>query len=205
MLPQNQIMGSLPDKKIAEFALGTLQSLYDIQAFVETGTYKGVTTAWASQYFQDVYTIDISHDYIAQAKEKLNDVNNITYLHGDTRNKLKEAASCITKNAIFWLDAHKGGGYFGDGDDCPIIEEILAIQNFKNEYCILIDDVRAFLFPPQPPFDYKKWPTISTILRTLDLKERRFNFIADDVLVSVPEINKELMITELHKLYPKFY
>ena len=50
-------------------------------------------------------------------------------------------------------------------------KEILAIQNFKNEYCILIDDVRAFLFPPQPPFDYKKWPTISKILRTLDLKK----------------------------------
>ena len=198
-------MGSLPDKKIAEFTLGTLKRLYEIQSFVETGTYKGVTTAWACKHFKDVYTIDISHEYIAHVKEKLNDINNITYLHGDTRNKLKEVANNITTNAIFWLDAHKGGGYFGSGDDCPIIEEILAIQSFKHEHCILIDDVRAFLFPPQPPFDHKKWPTISTILRTLDLKERRFNFFADDVLVSAPDSNKELMIAELHKLYPKFY
>ena len=198
-------MGSLPDKKIADFTLNTLKSLFNIQAFVETGTYKGLTTAWASRFFEVVYTIDISHEYIAQAKEKFIDIKNITYMHGDTRSKLKQVVNHISSNAIFWLDAHKGGGYFGSGDDCPIIEEILTIQSFKHQHCILIDDVRAFLFPPQPPFDYKKWPTISTILRTLDLKERRFNFIADDVLVSVPESNKELIITELHRLYPRFY
>ena len=86
-----------------------------------------------------------------------------------------------------------------------VINEILEIQRYEKKYCILIDDARAFMFPPQPPFDHKKWPDISTILRTLDLKEMRYNFIAEDVIVSLPFDKKDEIIEELHVLYPKFY
>ena len=197
-------MGSLPQKTIAKLVASTFKDIYKTEVFVETGTYKGTTTEWASENFSWVYTIDISQEYLDNARLKLESAKNIFFKHGDSRVILEEVVPNLSSNAVFWLDAHKGGGYFGSGDDCPIIEEILAIHKHSHQNCILIDDVRAFLFPPQPPFDYKKWPTISEILRTLDLKERRFNFIVEDVLLSVPIINSEKLVSELHELYPKF-
>lgn len=198
-------MGSLPDKKLSLFVSETIKRIYDITSFVETGTYKGITTSWASDNFKNVYTIDISQEYIEIAKNNLAQNNNVSFLHGDTRKELCKVIDKLSSNALFWLDAHKGGGYFGEGDDCPIINEILEIQKYEKKYCILIDDARAFMFPPQPPFDHKKWPDISTILRTLDLKEMRYNFIAEDVIVSLPFDKKDEIIEELHVLYPKFY
>ena len=198
-------MGSLPDKKLSLIVSKTIKKVYEIESFVETGTYKGITTSWASENFKNVYTIDISQEYIEIAKKNLTQHNNILFLHGDTRNELCKVIDKLSTNALFWLDAHKGGGYFGNGDDCPIIDEILAIHRCEKKHCILIDDARAFMFPPQPPFDHKKWPDITTVLKALDLKETRYNFISEDVIVSIPLDKKEEIIAELHRLHPKFY
>jgi hypothetical protein len=196
-------MGSLPAKKISQLILN-LKKFYNIETLVETGTYRGVTTAWAAEHFRSVITIDISLEYIKETQSSLASQTNIEYIHDDSRSALIACMSRISGNALFWLDAHKGGGYFGQDDDCPILEEILAIHKFENDYIILVDDARAFLFPPQPPFDHTKWPDIALVFDHLNLLGKRFIIIVEDIIISLPLKDKEVLISELHAIYDKF-
>jgi len=172
-----------------------LQALYDIDTFVETGTYSGFTAYWASQIFTRVFTVEFSEELYKQTSAKYRDVTNINFLYGDTRDRLTDIVPNLETPTLFWLDAHwSGGPTYGEDDQCPILEELRIINQSKQDHFILIDDARLFTSPPEPPHFVEQWPDIVALLNRLTEHENRYVVIIEDVIVAVPDHSKLTLV-----------
>lgn len=195
-------MGSLAAEPFASFIQQLVQQ-EGYRNFVETGTYVGETTLWASHVFSKVCTVDINHEFQAQAKQNCLGRDNITFFTGRSENCMPKMLATINGPAIFWLDAHAGGGWYAKKDDCPLIDELdlLALRGV-NDDIVLIDDARGFLAPPPPPFDVDAWPPIHAVLNAADPQRERYIVIIEDVVICAPPRLKNTIIAFCNRARP---
>lgn len=158
-----------------------------IDNFIETGTYLGGTTFWAAAQFDKVYTIEIDQQLSQAAAATPGCPANVEFLVGDSKSVLPELMQRqLSGTCLFWLDGHwcLGGG--GKDQECPLIDELTAIQS-RQEAIILIDDARCFLGPLPPPHEADHWPRIDEVFRKITelFPTHRFT-ILDDVIVVLP-------------------
>ncbi len=195
-------MGSIHTSPFADLAR-ELARAANLRDFVETGTFVGNALAWASRGFERVWTVELNADFLAQAKANNPGLANVTYLHGDSASELPKVVSQLPGPALFWLDAHAGAGYFADHDICPLVQELETVLASPHEHCILVDDARAFLAPPPPPFDYRKWPTLEEIFAAV-AKRPGYHIVAiADVLIIVPARLRPLIAQFCFAIRPK--
>ena len=166
----------------------TLQSAFGVASFVETGTYVGATASQMSRYFRRVYTIEASRELYDRASRNLGDIRNVECIFGDSRSCLERVASRLDGPAVFWLDAHWCGAQTcGEGDECPLIDEIRIINRCRPDGFVFIDDARHFTSPPQPPHRIEQWPDITAVLGALRPSGLdRYVVIIEDVIIAVP-------------------
>lgn len=164
-----------------------LKQNFDLDTFVETGTHIGSTASWAAGVFARVVTIELDKRLYEHSSSVLAPYRNVRALFGDTREHLRNLPAG-ERRYLFWLDAHwSGEGTAGAGDECPLLQEIVAIGAQKLEgSVVLIDDARMFLAPPPPPHDPSEWPRIDAVLNALNQFGHRANFVIDDVIMSLP-------------------
>ncbi|MEM7509521.1 MAG: hypothetical protein AAF388_01230 [Bacteroidota bacterium] len=165
-----------------------LQEFGDINVFVETGTFTGNTTRWASEVFQKVYTVEIVPELREEAMRLSEGVDNIEFLLGNSREILPAYKEAFGETVLFWLDGHySGGATGGKNEQCPLMEELSSIVGIKNVY-ILIDDARCFMGRLPEPYGGDHWPRVDEIFSFLteNFPNNRFT-IHDDVIISVPE------------------
>jgi hypothetical protein len=172
-----------PQKIILELA-----RISGADVFVETGTFKGDTSKWAAKHFKSVYTIEVSKVLYDRHNDDFRALQNIKPYLGDSRVVLPEILSEISdRKCVFWLDSHWCLGHTGgEGEFCPLVEELHTISSRKDDI-ILIDDARLFLCAPAKPQNPALFPTISDVVKALDLvQNRRYIQIVDDVIFAVP-------------------
>lgn len=171
-----------------------LQKAYNVQLFVETGTYQGNTALWAAEHFQTVITIEASAEIYAQVVATHSQVKNVKFLYGHSKEQLATLVPSMNEPCIFWLDGHWCGGVsYGEEDECPLLEELLIINRSAQDHFILIDDARLFLNPPPPPHRTEQWPNINAVLDLLAANRSRYTSVFEDVIVSVPESAKSVV------------
>ncbi len=171
-----------------------LKNEYNLPTFVETGTFQGDTSVWASQHFQKVFTVEFAKHIYESTSIIYSHVKNIEFLWGHTKEQLKLVVPQLNEPALFWLDAHwMGGGTAGENDECPLLEELQIINNSECEHFILIDDARLFLSPPPSPHRIEQWPSLNEVIATLSAKTSRYTVIFEDAIVSVPERAKSVV------------
>lgn len=171
-----------------------------ITTFVETGTYQGRTTAWAAERFERVITIEADPGLYRNAAERFRDVPNVTVLHGNSGELLRGIVSSLTEPALFWLDAHwSGPGTAGETAECPVLEEIAAVDTATQAHLVLVDDARMFLHPPHPLHDQDAWPDITALVHALG-NARRDDYVAviEDVILRVPASLKNVLRAYVH-------
>jgi hypothetical protein len=170
-----------------------LKEKFEIEEFVETGTYKGHTSIWASKNFNSVKTIENSQIIFDKYSKKLTGYQNIERLFGNSADVIKKVAN-KSKIQLFWLDAHWcGGDTFGTEDECPLIEELETIKEMAHpESIILIDDARLFMAPPPLPHNSKDWPTLHDIFDCVST--HYFSAVFDDVIFAANKRNKEVYV-----------
>lgn len=174
------------------------------ECFIETGTYYGETTKWASNHFDKVYTIENSETIFKEVQPILSDFKNIESLFGHSKDVLTNIIGEINTNTIYWLDAHWcSGESYGKNDQCPLIEELEIINQQNAENSILIDDARLFLSPPPLPNDFKQYPNIDEIIRVLNKNNNRFVAVFEDVIIAIPIKYKNEVQSFLQKLATK--
>jgi hypothetical protein len=120
---------------------------YNLDTFVETGTFNGVTTEIASKIFKHVYSIELSEKLYCAAQEKFKSYTNVTCMQGDSPDVLVGLIENISEDALFFLDAHWAGDLSVRGtSDSPLLRElsILAKRNYTNNDLIIVDDVSFF-------------------------------------------------------------
>jgi hypothetical protein len=173
-----------------------LKGAFGVTAFVETGTNKAETTVWAAHEFERVYTIEAFEPLYHLATERYGGIYNIQFFLGDSRTILRQLMPSLTKPAIIWLDAHWcGEDTFGKGAECPVLEELAAINEAAVDHFVLIDDASFFVLPAMPPHDPDHWPNIREICAALAAhSSNRYVIIFEDVIVAVPEWAKPNII-----------
>lgn len=171
----------------------TLAGDLDIQLAIETGTWHGESAAELSLVFQKVWTIELDESLHRDAISAHQEKSNIAFLQGSSPAVLSRLLPEVEGPCLFWLDAHWGGSV-GAGEDhqCPVLDEISAIDawNHSASSCILIDDARWFLGPPDPKLRRTDWPTFLEVLDLLRARHDRYITIVDDVIVSGPPAAK---------------
>lgn len=113
------------------------------RVFFETGTQRGSTTMMAlrSARFTRLITCELSPGFYAHARTRFADYTNVTVLHMDSREALREYAP--PEPCLFYLDAHftKDGGSV---NDWPLYDELAVLRDRPHPDVIVIDDVRGF-------------------------------------------------------------
>ena len=171
-----------------------LTAEFKISTFVETGTHKGHTAAWASELYARVITIEGSELWFQKTSERLAPYSNVTMLHGHSAQVLPEVITRLTGPALFWLDAHWSGRQTaGAEDQCPLLGEIAAINTSAFDHFILIDDARLFLSPPEPPHNVDQWPEIAAILAALNSMRPKYAVVFEDAIIAVPPEARRLL------------
>lgn len=195
-------MGTIYLSPLADLAHNLIRA-GQLRDFVETGTFVGYAIPWASRTFERVWTVELNPQFLAQAKEANRGLANVTYLEGDSTSELPKIVAKLNGPALFWLDAHAGAGNFADHDICPLVQELETVLASPHDHCILVDDARAFLAPPPPPFDYRKWPSLDQIFAAV-AKRPGYNIVAiADVLIIVPEKHRGLVAQFCFAIRPK--
>jgi hypothetical protein len=172
--------------------IADLAKLAGITTFVETGTFQGKTTRWASQHFQSVFTIERAEGLYRQHSAALRALGNVEPLFGDSAKLMPEVVARMgDRPALFWLDGHwSGGETAGEKDECPLIAELETLRPRPNDI-ILIDDACFFLSAPPAPHDPDQWPTLPDIVRLLTKPSHQpYVQVVDDVIFSVPAEEK---------------
>lgn len=118
---------------------------YNLKILVETGTHKGDTIYYCKDYFDELFSIELDHEFYINSKNRLSNYSNVHIFEGDSSVILVDILKNINKPVLFWLDAHYSGAGTAKGDlDTPVIKELDYILS-KNLNCvILIDDARLF-------------------------------------------------------------
>ncbi len=161
-----------------EFGIGT---------FVETGTHKGNTSAWASAHFSKVVTIEGSEHWYERTKPRLDALGNVSMILGHSREVLPKVVQELPGPALFWLDAHWSGRQTAGVDEqCPLLDEIAAVNQSAHDHFILIDDARLFLAPPEPPHDVNQWPDIGATVAALNAGRGKYVVVFEDAIIAVP-------------------
>jgi hypothetical protein len=195
-------LGAIHTDPLATLALA-LAEAGGLRRFVETGTFLGHSLRWASRHFEKVWTIEINADYQRKAMESVGPLPNVNYLLGNSKDHLAAVCGEVEGPALFWLDAHAGAGHFGPNENCPLIDELEAVCASGTPHCILVDDARAFVAAPPPPFDYRKWPSLDDIMRVLLKGPATHVSVIGDVLIAVPDRLRELVAQYAFAVRPR--
>lgn len=187
-------MSSLVIKRISNLVVA-LQKRFQIENFVETGTYLGETTQWASNIFNKVHSLEASPKYFKISSDKLKNFQNITLHFGISTDVLPNILKNLNGPSFFWLDAHwSGGDTFRGNSECPLIQEIKLINSYFDDKFIFIDDAHMFLSLPPPPHNPNDWPKIDEVVFELQTSStKNYILIYDDVIISAPYYAKGLI------------
>lgn len=167
-----------------------LRDACQIKVFIETGTWRGGTAAWASDHFDRVYTIEGWPDFWKRARSTYVSKSNVDFILGDSRVHLPKVLDKLREPALIWLDAHYLGDDMksaGTAGECPIREELKAIGSCGIRHYILIDDLHYFQGYLNPGGVSAQWPSVEEVHKII-LAMLPDYFVADyeDVIIAVP-------------------
>ena len=155
---------------------------YSTKVFVETGTYKGETPDTLKDYFETLYTIELSKELYELAKNRFAGTN-VNALHGNSKDVLPHLLKSISTPILFWLDGHYSDAPLcAKGDkDTPIIEELQSIFSSSTlSHVILIDDARLF-------GKDRDYPSLKQLQQFVDAHRPKWHFsVENDIIRIVP-------------------
>jgi len=179
-------MGNIGMMALRPLAL-KLRDKFDIHYFIETGTYKASTTAWAANNFEDVTTFEAYEPYYKATSEKHKGLKNIKWIYGSSGEKLLDELP--EEPALVWLDAHWCGNYEmseGTSGECPLVDELDALNVSPVNHFVMIDDARLFIDPPPRPHDPAQWPRFEEVVKLLKVRHPKRVFVYEDAIIAVP-------------------
>ena len=131
----------------------------DIHVCVETGTYRGATTAWLALHGQTVFTVELNEENRVDLERMFSDIDEVSLHFGDSRRFLKELSAeprCPQQGVCFYLDAHWN-------QDLPLREEVRMVATGWRRSVIMIDD---FEVPNDSGYYFDSYAGVGTLTRT---------------------------------------
>jgi len=167
-----------PPHPIKRRVLVNYQKRHRLRVLIETGTYLGEMVEAMQRRFEKIYSIELSPELYARARERFSEAENVRIALGDSARVLPMILAELHEPALFWLDGHFSEGNTAKGDrETPILDELDAI--FRNEvkgHVVLIDDARCF----DGTGDY---PTLAELERFVRARNPNASFeVRDDII-----------------------
>jgi hypothetical protein len=163
-----------------------------INIFIETGTYLGDTVNSVSSFFKKIISIELSEKYYQEAQDRFKEQSHIQIFQGNSSiilSQLNREMEFIKQPILFWLDAHwcASEGTAGQQSQCPLLDELIAIDKLHPHSFILIDDARYFFSAPSKPNEYSQWPYFDIIISQLRLlSDAHEIMVFNDVIIYYP-------------------
>ncbi len=151
---------------------------YQLNIFIETGTFLGHMVDAMKNNFCNIYSIELSEKLYKKAKKKFAASKHINIFHGNSGEILSHLLKDIKEPCLFWLDGHYSAGITAKGEtETPILQELNHILNHPIlNHVILIDDARCF-------GKEKDYPTLAYIKEFITTRNRTYKIeIADDII-----------------------
>lgn len=150
------------------------QKRFGIRILVETGTYRGEMVKAMLTRFEEIYSIELSPELCARAKEMFAAHKHVHILEGDSAAVLPNILAEVNEPCLFWLDGHFSGGVTAQADvDYPILEELDCIaRRGTKDNVILIDDARLFVDSPNAPSEAEVYERLKRIDPEYIIEER---------------------------------
>jgi hypothetical protein len=128
--------GILNGQLVRQHIFGRILAELNVGQIVETGTFRGTTTAFFAQTGLPVHSIEASKRYYEYSKIRLRSSNNVHLYQGSSVDLLPEI--CVRLQAakfptFVYLDAHWG-------DFLPLRKEIELLSQLLPKSIIMIDD-----------------------------------------------------------------
>ena len=136
-----------PPHKTKQLTVSEYAKKYNLEIFVETGTYLGDMINAVVSTFDEIYSIELDSELFQLANIRFSGINKINLLQGDAGTVMQDVLKLINRPSLFWLDAHFSSGATAHGKlDTPIQQELIQIFNhpLSKQHVILIDDARHF-------------------------------------------------------------
>jgi len=117
-----------------------------IKIFFETGTYLGNTVFGVKDFFEKVYSVELSEPLSELARKRFAGDAHVRILNEDSSTALQAFVKTLEQPALFWLDAHYSAGITAKGKiQTPVRDELRSILSHPlKRHFILIDDVKDF-------------------------------------------------------------
>lgn len=166
-----------------------LQENLELEIFVETGTFQGETLQAVSSYFREIHSVELSAELHELAASKFRNSPHIHLYQGNSAQTLVEIRSKISAPALYWLDAHwcVSDKTAGEKSQCPLLDELAALDPLRESDVVLIDDARLFLAPPHAPHEISDWPSFQDILNKFySMRRGHHMMVLDDVIAIFP-------------------
>ena len=116
--------------------------------WIETGTFRGDTTAFLASFARKVVTIEPEPAFFARARDRFCDEEAVEVVHGLSEVVLPLLLPSVRGPVCFWLDGHYSSpGTFRGPLETPVLEELAAIEASIDRFdgvVVLIDDIRNF-------------------------------------------------------------
>lgn len=205
----------IPSYEVKRAIIDGYRNEFEIELFVETGTFLGDTVDYFKNKFEKVYSIELSEELANKAIKRFKEVKKVQIIQGDSGTVLHDLVNQFKRPAIFWLDGHYSSEFFlGDeyiktaraDKDTPVENELKAIFRSSIPHIILIDDARLF----KGENDY---PTIDELRKLVKESKPGYKLtVGDDIIRIVPNsdnsgnwISKEGSINKkyISKFLPK--
>jgi hypothetical protein len=168
-----------PPHAIKQIAIREYQQKFQVNVFIETGTFLGEMVEAQKMLFKKIISIELSKYLYEKARKRFTQDDNVVVVHGDSGRVLQQVLKEINEPVLFWLDGHYSMGVTARGKkDCPIFDEINAIFDaHKNMgHILLIDDARLFTGTG----DY---PTLDELTKFIHDRNRAYQMeVKDDII-----------------------
>ena len=155
--------------------------------WVETGTYRGDTTAFLAAEASHVHSIEPSLELVVRAKERFRNTGNVTIHHGLSEDVLPSLLEDLRgpEPISFWLDGHYSAGVTFKGPlDTPIraeLEQVGQLLQSRDDATVLVDDTRCF----DPSIEaFSSYPDRSWLVQWADSRELKWT-IEHDIFIAM--------------------
>lgn len=162
-----------------------------LDVFVETGTFEGESVLSLRDYFEEIYTTELSKEYFELCGKKFAGIDKIKLYNYDSPEFLRKIRKSVDKKSVlYWLDAHwcVADKTAGEKSQCPLLNELEAIKSLNEKCVIIIDDARLFLAPPPSPHEISQWPDFNSVISSLEqLSDGHEMMILNDTIIFYPK------------------
>ena len=168
---------------------------YGINILVETGTFLGDTVEFFKTSFEKVISIELADKLAIDAKKRFENDSNVTIIHGDSGDIVKEIIADNKQVILFWLDGHYSSEFFMEDvfistakgkKNTPVQEELQVIFESPMSHVILIDDARLFV-------GENDYPTIREVKNLVKKYNENYTVsVNNDIIYILPPVPQTL-------------